>query len=128
MSLIIKMKFYSVSAFPPSFAAQFFFASLSYLTESPERSQNRMRDSLNNKTEEKKGKHGERCAKLLGDISKPCKWYLKPKRLILGSGCPTNAVLVLSVTASSRSSTDSLGFQINNHTLISFLGPYFPVP
>lgn len=48
------MKFYSVSAFPPSFAAQFFFASLSYLTESPERSRNRMRDSLNNKIEKKK--------------------------------------------------------------------------
>jgi len=46
--------------FFPSFAAQSWFAPLSYLTESPKRNQKRMGVSVNNKTESTrlKEKHG----------------------------------------------------------------------
>ena len=56
------------SYFFPRFAAQFWFASLSYPTESPKRIQHRMGVSVNNKTESirQKEKHGKIYIKLLG--------------------------------------------------------------
>lgn len=117
--------------FFPGFAAQFWFTSLSYLTESPQRSQNRTGVSASNKSEtiRQKEKHAKIYVKLM--VITQCKWYVKPKRPILGSGCPTNVLLLFPAVCYcqlTRSFAASLGFQMNHHMLVSFLGLYFPVP
>lgn len=72
------------SCFVTDFTTQFLFASWSYLTESPERSQNRMGESLNN--------HTEFMRQIWGELCKTSWWWAhhergKAKRLILVPRC-----------------------------------------